>query len=150
MTIDFSTVPVRKHWISKKMILELSDLISQFRCILEFEITRVLIHLIFQFLQLAVQLFGAELIVLAHFLGYPVGAPDTVIGATGVTYIHHIGYLFANSARRNLMQLVIGELLVTAPIGFTNGPLNRTGYLIRIEYCSTINIACRAADSLYQ
>src|SRR5690606_26581312 len=74
------------------------DLVAQTRCLLEFEVARVLEHLLLEFLDSFRSLLWSELRVLAALL-LDLRRPTSV--AVGVCALHDVGYALLDTARRD-------------------------------------------------
>ncbi len=90
------------------------------------------VHAFFQFLQMGIQLFCTELLVLTRSFGYLVEATHALVRRARVADIHDIGYCFLYAPGRDVMNLVIGDLLFTAPVGFVDGALHRSCHPVRV------------------
>ena len=58
--------------------------------------------------------------------------------------------LLDNAARRDAQRQVVGDLLVAAALGFTDGPVHRLGHLVGIQDGAAIDVARGPANGLDQ
>ena len=63
---------------------------------------------------------------------------------------HDIGDRFLDRFRGDAPGLVVGDLLVPAPVGLADGPLHGTGHLISVEYGLAVDVAGGTPDGLDQ
>src|SRR3569623_2612240 len=115
--------------------------------LLELEIARVLVHLLFERFDFLSELGGREGRVFQRLLR-DLRVMARGVGRAGVRAVHDVGDGLLDAARGEAVRLVVGELFVAAPFGLLDRALHGARHPIGIQNRRAVEVARGAANGL--
>src|SRR4051812_710852 len=138
-----------------ELALELGDLVTQARRLLEPEVGGGVVHLVLQGLDQAAEIVGRHVGEVEHRRALrlttpPSPAPPALrrLTVAAAQHLEDVGDLLAHGLGIDPVLLVVLELRLAAPVGLGDRVTHRVGHLVGVHDHLTLDVAGRATDGL--